>query len=133
MCTLTGCEYFPEGMFKLASESRLPKWVSLPFGVNRNQVLVIMDYYLDPFGPDTKVALRDGSRVLFEIKGKIRCDEPLHIKSSNPGILSRSPEYEAITINQRTEIIEHKASSPFFALTDDPLVWKQYLSHGCTR
>ena len=30
-----GCESFPESMFELASESRLPKWIALPAGMTR--------------------------------------------------------------------------------------------------
>src|SRR5271163_1330751 len=33
-----GCEWFPESTFELASESRLPKWITPPPGLTRADV-----------------------------------------------------------------------------------------------
>ena len=46
----TGCEWFPESTFALASESRLPKWITLPPGLTRADVSIKMSYYIKPWG-----------------------------------------------------------------------------------
>jgi hypothetical protein len=39
-----GCDMFPESMFELPKESRLPKWVQLPPGLQRSDVSLTMIY-----------------------------------------------------------------------------------------
>jgi hypothetical protein len=56
---IVGCEYFPESTFKLASESRLPKWITLPPGLTRYDVSITMDLYDSLWGNDVKFILQD--------------------------------------------------------------------------
>lgn len=42
---IVGCEYFPESTFELASESKLPEWITIPPGHTRADVLITMSYY----------------------------------------------------------------------------------------
>ena len=37
-------DYIPESTFILASESRLPKWITLPQGFKRSEVSLTMSY-----------------------------------------------------------------------------------------
>ncbi len=39
-------EWIPESTFELASESRLPKWITLPPGLTRADVSTTMSYYI---------------------------------------------------------------------------------------
>ena len=54
-----GCEWFPESTFELASESRLPKWITLPPGLTRADVSITMSYYVMPWGSSATFILRD--------------------------------------------------------------------------
>src|ERR1035437_9961298 len=62
---IVGCEYFPEATFELASDSRLPKWITLPPGLTRTDVSITMSYYITPWG-------RSATFILQDTKGKIR-------------------------------------------------------------
>jgi hypothetical protein len=44
-----GFEYFPESTFQLASELRLPKWVTLPPELTRANASLTMNYRLAPW------------------------------------------------------------------------------------
>jgi hypothetical protein len=43
-----GLRMFPESTFLLASESRLPKWITLPPGLTRSDVSITMSYFAWP-------------------------------------------------------------------------------------
>jgi hypothetical protein len=45
-----GCEWFPESTFEPASESRLPKWITLPSGLTKTDVSINVSYYIKPWG-----------------------------------------------------------------------------------
>jgi hypothetical protein len=124
-------EYFPESTFELASESRLPKWVTLPPGLTRADVSLTMSYYTMPWNR-AKFILQDKNEKTVEKKnGKMRCTVPFQPIDHPPGFPPDYPAYEAITVNGITEIIEHRKMEPIFYVTDDPVVWKQYESVGC--
>jgi hypothetical protein len=54
-----GCAWFPESTFDLASESRLPKWITLPPGLTRADVSITMSYYTMPWGRSATFILQD--------------------------------------------------------------------------
>jgi len=127
-----GCEYFPESTFALSRESRLPEWITLPAGLTRDDTSITMSYYMKLWGWGAQFALRDtGGKVLQKVNGKRKCDEPFHLHNSEQGVDSDYPAYEAIAVNGKTEIIEHKRAGPLFYVTDDPAIWKQYTTSGC--
>lgn len=130
---LVGCKYFPESTFKLASDSRLPKWIILPRGLTRAQVSITMDYYIKPWGNSASFIVQGGAtdQVLQKIVGKVECNEPFHLKSPGEESEPSYPSYEAISVNGVTEIIEHKKMEPTFYVTDDDAVWKQFRATGC--
>jgi hypothetical protein len=121
-----------ESRFSLASDSRLPKWVTPPPGLTRANVSLELTYYIMPWGGRARFILRDkNGQVIKKEDGKTRCTEPFQLKSPPQGFPSRYPSYEAITINGMTEIIEHRKMEPIFYVTDDTAVWQQYKSIGC--
>lgn len=129
---IMGCEYFAESTFRLASESRLPKWMTLPPGLPRSEVSVTMSYYIKPWGHSATFALQDAKGQLLEkVNGKVKCQEPIQLKNPPKGFPAGYPSYQAITVNGLTEIVEHKKMEPTFYVTDDPAVWKQYRATGC--
>lgn len=127
-----GCGIFPDATFKLADDSRLPKWISLPSGLQRANSSVTMSYYNPPWGGRAEVILQDEkSHTIAKQIGSIRCQEPLHLKTQSPTSSSGYPAYEVITVNGLTEIVEHRKMEPIFYVTDDAAIWKQYESTGC--
>jgi hypothetical protein len=121
-----GCAWFPESTFELASESRLPKWITLPPGLTRADVSITMSYYIMPWGSSATFTVRDRKgQTLEKVDGKVKGLEPLELKHPPPGFPPGYPSYEVITVNGITEIIEHRKMEPIFYVTDDPAVWKE--------
>jgi len=121
-----GCAWFPESTFELASESRLPKWITLPPGLTRADVSIKMSYYIKPWGRSATFILQDSKgQTLKKIDGKERGLEPFQLEHPPQGFPPGYPAYEVITVNGITEIIEHRKPEPIFYITDDPAVWKE--------
>jgi hypothetical protein len=121
-----GCEWFPESTFVLASESRLPKWITLPPGLTRTDVSITMSYYSKPWGGSATFILRDTKgQIRTKVAGKVKGLEPFQLKHPPPAFPPGYPSYSVITVNGITEIIEHRKPEPIFYITDDPAVWKE--------
>jgi hypothetical protein len=130
----TGCDFLAESTFTLANESRLPKWVVLPPGVTRADISLTMSYYILPWGGSARFKLQDKNKQTIEKEnGRVRCRNPFQLKNSPKGFSAGYPNYEAITVNDITEIIEHRKMEPIFYVTDSPEVRKQYQSSGCSQ
>jgi hypothetical protein len=118
-CAITGCL---ESTFNLASESRLPRWITIPPGLTRTDVSVTLSYYTTPIGSDAKFMLKDRKgKKLAAIKGKMKCQ-----------MLSNYPAYAVVAVNGTTEVIKHRKMEPVFYITDDPAVRRELLA-GCKQ
>jgi hypothetical protein len=138
---MTGCL---ESSFNLASESRLPRWITLPPGLSRADVSVTLNYYTTlPGGSDAKFILRDRKgKKLAEIDGKEKGSYPLYLKSCPDRFDPGCPGYEVIVVNGITEIIknrpyrEHENMEQngrivaLFYVIDDPAVKEELLESG---
>jgi hypothetical protein len=131
LLTVKGCELFPEATFELASDSRLPKWVTLPPELTRANASLTMNYYVVPWRTAQFILRDKNGHILKRENGKMRCRAPFELENPPQGFPAGYPAYEAITVNGVTEIIEHRKMEPIFYVTDDPAVWKQYGSIGC--
>jgi hypothetical protein len=121
--TIIGCK---ESSFELSEESRLPKWFTVPDGVTRNELSVTMDYYIGPDGRKAVFKLKDkNNRVLEKASGSQQGLHPMRLKSNPEGSTINYPLYEVITVDDKTDIIEHRKMEPVFYMTDDPAVWKE--------
>ena len=121
-----GCEWFPESTFELASESRLPKWITLPPGLTRADISITMSYYIKPWGSSAIFILKGTKgQIRTKVAGKVKGLEPLQLKHPPPGFPPGYPAYELITVNGIIEIIEHRKMEPIFYITDDAAVWKE--------
>ena len=119
-----GCEWFPESTFELASESRLPKWTTLPSGLTRADVAITMSYYVKPWGRSATFILKDKKgQIRAKVYGTMKGLEPFQLKHPPDGFPPGYPSYEVITVNGITEIIEHRKPEPIFYIVDDPAVW----------
>jgi len=128
---LTGCGLFPESLFSLANESRLPKWFTLLPNQTRANVTVTMDYYIDSSGRTATFTLQDSSgSVISKVTGKQKGLEPLQRSANQPGYPKGYPSYEIITVGGITEIIEHRKMEPIFYVADDPEVKAEFANHG---
>jgi hypothetical protein len=121
-----GCEWFPESTFELASDSRSPKWITLPPGLTRADVSITMSYYSMPWGRSAIFILQNKKgQTLEKVHAKMKGLGPLQLKNPPSGFAPRYPFYEIITVNGITEIIEHRKMEPIFYITDDSAVWKE--------
>ena len=121
-----GCEWFPESTFELASESRPPKWITLPPGLTRADVSITMSYYVWPWGGSAIFLVRGKEgKILEKIHAKVRGLGPDRLKNPPPGFPPGYPSYEVITVKDMTEVIEHRRMEPIFYVTDDPAVRKE--------
>jgi hypothetical protein len=126
LASAIGCEWFPEATFELASESRLPKWITLPSGLTRADVSITMSCYIMLWGRSATFILKDKKgQVLTKVNGKMKGSEPFYLKHPPSGFPPGYPSYSVITVNGITEIIEHRKMEPIFYVTDDPAIWKE--------
>jgi len=118
---------FPESNFTLSSDSRLPKWFSIPQGYNRKDLTVELSYYVPPppLGKyNVKIVLK-GPPPEHQVIAKLIGQEKLHQETEQKD-RSEYPRYHIISTNGVTEIIEHKQQEPIFYVTDDPALSRRF-------
>jgi len=92
-----------------------------------------MSYYDYPWGGRAAFILRDAkAQAIEKVWGVVKCKESFQLKSLQQGYPPGYPSFEAISVNNVTEIIEHKKMEPLFSITDNPAVWQQYKAIGCS-
>lgn len=120
---LAGCK---ESSFELSEDSRLPVWFDVPTELSRSDVGVTLNYYIRPSGRKAVFILRDGNnRVLDKVTGVQQGVEPIKLKQQKKGYPRNRPLYEVVTIEGKTDIVEHRVRGPVFHMADDPNVWKE--------
>src|SRR6185503_6066744 len=90
---LAGCHWFPESMFDLADDSRLPKWFTMPAGRSRSDIRVELYYYSDgevEFFLENKYGI-----TISKVKGQRASMQPLTM-SGDP---RDHPSFEFITVD----------------------------------
>jgi hypothetical protein len=76
-----GCGWLPESTFQLASESRLPKSLTLPPGLPRADASIKMGYYVMPWGRDAIFIVQDAKGLVrAKVRGKMRGLGPSQLK-----------------------------------------------------
>jgi hypothetical protein len=114
-----------ESEFKLASESRLPKWFALPADVQRTDVEVTLAYYGPLVGSHRTATLtlrtRQG-KTLDRVVATLRGQEPQTLEPYSGAGRIPYPSYEVLTANGITEVIEHRRMEPVFFINEDPEV-----------
>ena len=128
-CAVSGCL---ESSFRIASESRLPKWVTLPAGVERADVSLTVSYYTTLWGDSVQFTLQDKNKqTIKKVSGEDRCLKPFQLTNSPGGLPSGYPNYAVVTVDGITEILEQRRPEDILYVTDNPVVWKQYRTVGC--
>lgn len=121
-----------ESSFRIASESRLPQWVTLPAGVERADVSLTVSYYTTLLGDSVQFTLQDKNKqTIKKVSGRDRCLKPFQLTNSPRGLPSGYPNYAVVTVDGITEILEQRRPEDILYVTDDPVVWKQYRTVGC--
>ncbi len=125
-CAMIGCV---EASLQLASESRLPKWITIPPGLTRADVSVTMNDMNRGGGRGTEFITKDkNGRVLAKTRGALRGLHPIHLNGPlKVDHRYQYPLYEVVTVNGVTEIVEQKKPEPLFYVSDDPAVRKELL------
>lgn len=122
-----GC---PSSSFRLADESRLPAWFSIPDGMRRADVTVTMSYYGPLFGSErsaTLVMTDRGGRKLEEVVVRKRGSEPTTLRPYSGEGAIPYPMYEILSANGITEIVEHRQQEPFFYVSDSQEIRQRLL------
>ncbi len=122
----SGCELFPESVFMLSSESRLPHWFKLPAGATRSDVSVRMAYYANHV---TFILSDERSRVqLNSVRGQVLNDYPLKLDRFDPRVPPGTrASYSVVKVGDIVEIVEHFRSDPIFDISDDPALRAELL------
>jgi len=127
IASLMGCL---EASFELASESRLPKWLDVPEGVDRSDLKVTMDYYSTFRGGEYIFKFYDKNKFLKIQKISLTTKEQPTVRTKElrkppAGFPKSYPAYNVVTINGVTDIVERRKMEPVFYMTDDPAVWEE--------
>jgi len=114
----------------LSDQSRLPKWVVVPKGKNRNDFSVKMESHSTFAAGKIIFKIYDKNNVSpiqeYEITTDMQSDIlPVQLKSPPEGFPQGFPKYIPITINGITDIVEQRKMEPVFYMTDNPDVWKE--------
>ena len=132
---LAACGSSVESQFMLASDSRLPKWVTLPKGVRRDEVSVELTFYATA-DPRVEVA-RDGwpfkRTVQKNIAKRLGGDagpRKLTVSTSDPRY---DFTYDVLVVDGVVDIVEHPCSCPDFRMSDDPDAWAELATDSAGR
>lgn len=116
-CAISGCV---DSINYLASDSRLPKWFTLPPGITRADVTVVRES-MDPTrrGVDIKVGLYKGKfKKLAEVSGK-----SILLGYFRICVVNGIPEITGY----KAQIDEHGNRMPYFYVVDDPALKRKLL------
>lgn len=117
-----------EARFTLAPDSRLPKWFSLPPGIERAGISVHLAYLTPAKDADDAVLeMRDGrGQSLGSVRGRACWHSVMEAKKNKHGRFDPDsyPHYRYIESQGVIEIIEHRRLEPIFRISDDSALRK---------
>jgi hypothetical protein len=123
----------PEAIFRLSSDSRLPKWFTLPPGYERKDLTVEISNYAPPFGgPNFKAVLKGPAPKYQELDkklGRTRLHPVMALKRNKFGGVDPDvyPMVTVQTIDGVTEILEHRKADDILYVSDDPELRRQLI------
>jgi hypothetical protein len=112
----------PESEFRLARESRLPGWFTVPREYKREDLDVEIYYYTPIFGKTNFVTYLMGpppERKKLEKKYGVSRWHPGSAKKWYAKT-DRYPDFNIVTVDGVVELIEHRYMAPIFHVSDDP-------------
>jgi hypothetical protein len=129
---INGCDPrygFMESQLKLAAESRLPKWFSVPPGYDRKDLSVTIDFYTAPSSTRVKMTLYGPPpecKKLDEKAGRSRWHPETEQKSGGKEGYAIFPSYTIISIDGLEEVFEQKRLENLLYVTDYPSITSGY-------
>jgi hypothetical protein len=116
-----------ESRFRLANESRLPKWFRMPAGYSRQDVRVVLTFYTHPISEDKVIAVLYGpppeNKQLDENIGTRRV-HPITQREHEKGQFAVHPSYLIITVNNISEIFEHRSKGDILYIVETTEIQK---------
>jgi len=113
--------YLPESQFRLDRESRLPRWFAVRKEYKREDLDVEIYYYVAPFGKTNFIAYLIGPPP-----ERKKLEKKYGVKRWHPGSEKKwyakydhYPDFNIVTIDGITELIEHRHMAPIFHVSDD--------------
>jgi hypothetical protein len=120
---------FMESDFRLAADSRLPKWFSIPPGLERKDLMLKINFYSSPSGSKVKMTLYGPPperKELAEKAGTKRWHPLTEEKLKEKSTRLNYPEYSIITVDGQEEVFEQKGREDILYITDDPKTTSGY-------
>jgi len=112
----------PESEFRLAGESRLPRWFTVPKEYGRKDLDVEIYYYNPLFGKTNFIAYLIGPPP-----ERKKLEKKYGVKQWYSGSVKKwyakndhYPNFNIVTIEGVVELIEHRHMAPIFYVSDDP-------------
>lgn len=123
---LTGCDPrygFVESKFRLSTDSRLPRFISLPNDTKQNNILIIITIYSNPISDKAKVEVfsqSSGHKRLYDKVGNISTHPLTEKQFKKENRYDIFPNYMIIKINNIEEIFEQRAKDDILYVVDQP-------------
>ena len=116
---------FIESEFTLSPDSPLPSWYpKIPEGYNREDLSIRLRYYAPPFDIDDTVFWVESSwwHTLYKTTGRSERHPEFYDWAKKDWKARHYPSFMKITIDGKTEIIEHKKMEPIFYISNEDAV-----------
>ncbi len=113
--------WLPESNFRLATDSRLPRWFSVPSVYSRKDLSVEIYYYSPMFGKSNFKAVLFGPPPMYNKLGMKIGVHRWHPETERKGH-DKSPTYVIASVDGIEEIIEHRWHNDIFHITDRPAI-----------
>jgi hypothetical protein len=107
----------PESNFTLSSDSKFPKWFSVPPGYDKKDLAVEIYYY----APPPPISSNFKTILLGPPPEHKTLDKKIGTVQWHPATRSYSdyPSYHIVNVNGTIELIEHKKMEPIFYVSDN--------------
>lgn len=123
---LTGCDLkygFLESELRLSTNSRLPKFISLPNGIKPNNVLITITIYSNPISDKAKVEVFSQStehKRLYDKVGSFRWHPLTEKKFKAENRYDIYPQYIIIKVDNIEETFEKRTKNDTIYVVDQP-------------
>jgi len=113
---LTGCL---ESSFNISDDSRLPVWLDIPEDMDRENLVVRLDYYTSGKAVFSLIDKRN-RKLLDKVVARVRDSKPLEQDGTSWPMGERAvyPIYSVVTFEEVSEIVEHMVRGPVFSIPE---------------
>lgn len=118
-----GCDFrygLIESEFTLSTDSRLPKWIHVPFEYSRQDLAMKLTFYSNPYLSKAKMQVI-GPAPEYKILSVSIGNKTYHPLTKNQP-RDYYPRYILISVGEITEVFELKEMQPIIWITDNPSI-----------